>query len=179
MTAHHLPLYTGTGGSWSPHVPHLDALIDARLHKRAIKGRRTGPSSRHASPRQHQAQNYARGGSLEHVFRLSWEKGTLLTFIPHAADAILLLESHCTDLFWSGHSCPYLQDAQGDINTLETYLSLKRGRAAISRHIDSFLDSLATPCEHVLAPDTDPRDLLDGHSGEVWLTGKTTLHPLS
>jgi hypothetical protein len=80
-------------------------------------------------------------------------------------------------MFWGGVGShrgvdfgALVKDSQGDIQIIETYLSMGRLRRQIGAIIDSFLDQVEV-VEVVVEADTDFAALLEGHKGEVWLTG--------
>lgn len=171
-----LPLYTGIGGDWHPHAPYLDALISKRLHALGFQGTKVGKTSLHATPTYKQALNYARGGCPTYVRSVSIAPGSLISWAHSVQDMLLDLQSTLQEEWWSGNTrnCPILADTHGDVDTLETYLSLGRQQRRISGHIDRYLRTLDLhevrfEDHHTLA------NLLGDHRGEVWVTGSWTL----
>ena len=169
-------LYRGVGGTWSPHADHVEALITARLKTRGFKGKRTGKGSIHASPDLTQARDYARNGAEENVLCIAPLPGAVVSWVPGVADVLLSFEGFVRDRYWNGSRCPILRDAQGDLGVLDTYLSMGRQKAAIGRHIDAFLDTIAVQ-EIVMGADTDLAAELGTHNGEVWVTGPHAAEP--
>lgn len=169
-------LYRGFGGNWSPHAEFVDALISARMKPRGFSGKRAGKTSIHATPRLEQALDYAKNGQATHVEMVTPLPGSVVTWVPDMTDMLLAFETHVRELYWDGHACPVLRDAAGDVNVLDTYLSMGRQKKAISRLVDDFLATVE-PQEFVVGDDEDVIARLGPHTGEVWITGPYDSEP--
>lgn len=95
---------------------------------------------------------------------------------------LLKFGSHLTELRWRGVRQydgvkieTIIRDIGGDLDTAETYLRLGRQKRKLGAIIDSFLETLVIR-EHVIDEGTDLDALLEGHQGEVWLTGHCLVH---
>lgn len=169
-------LYRGFGGNWSPHAEFVDALISARMKPRGFSGQRTGKTSIHATPLLEQALDYAKNREASHVQVVSPLPGSVVTWVPDMKDMLLAFETHVRRMYWDGHAYPVLRDAAGDVNVLDTYLSLGRQKKAISRLVDDFLSTIE-PQEFVVGDDEDVIARLGSHAGEVWITGPYASEP--
>lgn len=163
-------LYRGFGGNWSPHADYVDDLMTKRMAARGFLGKRTGEGSLHVSPSFVQALDYAKDGRDTHVQVVTPSIGSTVTWVPGMADMLLSFGIFTKDLYWSGYRSDLLQDAQGDLDLLDTYLSMGRQKKAIGAFIDMFLDTLS-PKEITIEAETDLWAALGEHTGEVWITG--------
>jgi hypothetical protein len=172
----------GVGGSWSPDCPLIDVVISQRLKVRGFLGTRDDKICLYASTEKKQALDYARGGSEAYLKVLEPQIGTVLSWVPNMGDMLLNFESHLRGLHWEGVSQyrgvkfgPLVRDIAGDIDIAETYLRYGRQKRAIGAMIDSFLEPLEVR-EHVVDADTDIDEIIEGHIGELWITGACFVH---
>lgn len=171
-------LFMGVGGSWSPDVPRLDVLISERLKARGFAGSRDESICLYASTIIEQATEYARRGDHAFMRVLEPGEGCVLSWVPGNRDLVLRLQDHLSSMFWGGIGSyngvkfgALVRDTQGDIQTIETYLSMGRLKRQIGAIVDSLLDQIEV-VEVVMDGTTDIASLLSDHRGEVWLTGQ-------
>jgi hypothetical protein len=175
-------IFRGVGGDVHPNVPEIDKLLSERLLKRGYKGNRNPRESVFGSTLLEQARDYT-GGQDARLFVVEPRAGALVTWIEGVGDMVLSLESHIRSMYWNrverynGRAIySLIRDIAGDIGTVETYLSLKRQRASIAVIMDSYLDGINIK-EVSLKTDTDYKEVLEGHVGEVWVTGPCKIAP--
>lgn len=167
-------MFRGVGGDWSPHADLVDDLMTRRMRARGFKGKRTGKRSIHVSTSLDQASGYS--GTSGKMFSVRPLTGAVITWVPQMADMLLSFQSFARRMTWESSCGPILRDAMGDVEILDTYLSMGRGKAEISRAIDSFLNELdAPPTEFVVGQDDDVWERIGAHEGEIWITGPVEL----
>ena len=170
-------IFMGVGGDWYPHAPKIDALLSNRLAIRGFLGTREAGKCLFGSASKDQALQYTRDGSDDDLRVLRPERDAVISWVPNMTDMILEFERHLGNLRY-GSGCFYngvkfatlAKDIAGDIGIAETYLRLNRQRRALAAMADSFLDQYELE-ERRLGDDDDVTALLDGHIGEVWITG--------
>jgi hypothetical protein len=175
-------IYMGLGGSWSPDCPLIDVMIGQRLQARGFAGTRDEKICLYGSTSKEQALEYARNGDEAHLKVLELQPGCVVSWVPSMRDMLLNFGTHLAELHWHGTTQyrgvkfgALVRDIAGDIDIAETYLRYGRQKRAIGAMIDSFLDLLMI-MEHVVDETTDLDELLDGHVGEVWVTGHCLVH---
>lgn len=162
-------LYRGKGGNFAPDVPLVDAQLGKGLLRMGFFGDRAPGKAVFATPDPEHAMEYAGdGGEMLAVEPLP---GARVTWAAGVGDLVVNLESWMRRRSGGGLSRQaelLLADVQGDSSTLETYLALGRQRRAIAEIVDSFVADL-----DVREVDARPgwEDSLEGHRGEVWITG--------
>jgi hypothetical protein len=170
-------IYMGVGSDWYPDAPLVDRLIGARLKARGHLGTRDGRSCRYGSTIKSQALEYARGADEAWLRVLEPRPGCVVSWVPGMKDMLLELQEHISRARWNGPTSHggvvfggLVRDIGGDIGIAETYLELGRQKRKIGAIIDSFLD-IHPVLEHRLTDTCDVMEYLDGHEGELWLTG--------
>lgn len=163
-------LYRGTGSDHSPHTPYLEIALSRELRKRGFSGVRTNCAW--ASTNRLQAEQYVGrpNGTLLSITPLP---GSVIAWAPGVPDLILDLEQ------WLRNACierdarvrdqRSLIDVQGDISILDRYAELNR-KTFISQVISAYLDDTNVQ-EIVVDSGSGYRLSLEGHTGEVWITG--------
>ncbi len=170
-------IFRGVGGDWHPHVPHLDKLMTDRLKLRGFKGSREIGKSHFGSTILDQALSFTTNDDFGKIRVLVPENGSTVGWTEGVVDAVISFQMHLRDLFWNRVERyngivfrSLVVDIAGDINTLETYLHLNRQRRAISAIVDKYLDE-HTVREVVINSEQSLESILEGHKGEVWITG--------
>ena len=175
-------LYMGVGGDWSPDCPLIDVLISERLKARGFAGTRDEKICLYGSTIKGQALDYARNGEESHLKVLEPQPGCVVSWVPSMKDMLLNFGTHLNELRYDRvpqyrglKFGALIRDIAGDLDIAETCLRYGRQKRAISAMIDGFLDPLEIR-EHALEHDTELEELLDGHLGEVWVTGQCLIH---
>jgi hypothetical protein len=175
-------IYMGDGGHWAPHTPLLDALIGERLQARGFSGTRDERKCLFGAMTKKQAIDYARNGDPEFLKVLEPQAGSVVSWVPQQADMILQFGSHLSDLCWRGvyaHNGvkfeALMRDIQGDLDIAETYLRMGRQKKKLGAMVDHYLVDLNI-VEHAVQDGDDLVSILDGHTGEVWITGPCLIH---
>ena len=170
-------IYKGEGGSWSPNVPLVEAMISNRLKDRGFAGSRERDKSIFGSIQKKQALGYTKSGSDEELKVVLPQVSSVVSWSPSVVDMVLDLGTYLSKSRWDG---PYnykgkdfraiMLDIAGDIGVMETYLSLGRQKNKIGLIIDGYLDTIEIK-EIVVKENVDLMEVLEGHTGEVWVTG--------
>ena len=162
--------------AWSPDCPLIDVLISQRLQARGYVGTRDEKICLYASTSMEQALDYARDGEEAYLKVLEPAVGCVVSWVPSMGDMLLKFGTHLDHLRWQGITQyrgvkfgALVRDISGDLGIAETYLRYGRQKRALGAMIDSFLDPLEI-MEHVVTADTDIEEVIDGHSGELWIT---------
>ena len=176
-------LWKGMETDFYPNPVFLDALIGKRIRNRGFGGGRSKGKCTFASTNRAQAENYAdTAKELRHVIPAA---GATITWAHNTGDLILEFENFLRDLQWGTLHVRWplksiqtlLDDVQGDISTLEVYLSENRMKRAITVIVDRFLDNL--DIREVTCDEHGKYDLLREHAGEVWITGPCELRAVA
>lgn len=171
-----LKLYRGDGRDFNPDVPLVDRLLGDALRGLGGEGSRRRGECVFASTNREQAENYAKDGSL---FQVHPEDGAVVTWVEGTGDLVLRFGSWLREASWD---CPdnlprgaktFLRDIAGDVNILETYLSLGRQKRLTAALAKAFASDLKVMEARVIEGAL-PMELAR-HSGEVWITGGYTL----
>jgi hypothetical protein len=170
-------LYMGTGGSFSPHTPLIDAMMGKRLQARGFAGTRDETICLYGSLSKDHALEYARDEQESYLKILEPQAGAVVSWVPGSRDLLLRFSTHLGELRWRGvdrHNGvkfgSLVRDISGDVDIAETYLRLGRQKRAIAAILDHFLDGIEV-CEHRVDGTQDLADVLSGHTGEIWITG--------
>ncbi|MFC5505526.1 hypothetical protein [Bosea massiliensis] len=172
-----LMLYQGTGSNHSPHVPCTELVLSKALSKRGFHGRRY--SCEWATTVLEQAQGYT-GGSRGFLSVISPLPSAYVTWAAGVADMILDFEAWLRQAYvWEddrirGQST--LRDVQGSIDVFEVYASRPSGRFAIEAAHAYLADR--TIHEALIDETVSLSEILDGHQGEVWITGPARKTPM-
>lgn len=172
-----LGIWTGTGADFSPDPVLLDTLIGKRLQARGFKGSRDIKKCLFATTDYEQALHYARDDRPDHVFTVEIMPGATVSWGIGASDFLFRLEDLYRDNFWNGEfthhgkNCSTLmRDCGSEFSYLDVYLRHRRQKVAITHIVDSLLDRVEVK-ETVFTCQEALRHALDGHSGEIWVTG--------
>ena len=172
-------LYHGKGAYYHPRVPFVDRMLSDQIQALGFQTKRHGDDCLFTSTRREQANDYA--VDEDHLFEVGLQPGTRLMFVEGCKDMVLNFENWLRDLAYcsSGNGTVrsrMIKDVQGDIAVVETYLSYKRQKKAISGLIDEYL-SEKNIREGVVDQDFDISTFLNGHSGEIIINGPFKLTP--
>lgn len=169
-------LFRGVGGSWSPHTPYVDELLNERLSRRGYVGSRAKPSVFGSTSKGH-AFEYAREQKDEFLCVLEPQAGAVISWAPRVRDLIITFEKHLNSLRFRRVDVvngvkvgELLADMAGSCDIADTYLSLGRMRRELGALADLFFDDIPI-VEYRISHPGALDELLDGHNGEVWLTG--------
>ncbi len=175
-------IYMGTGGSFAPNTPHLDALIGQRLQARGFLGTRDESICLYGSMSKPHALEYALDNDEAHLRMLQPEAGAVVSWGYNVHDLLLDFASHLRDMHW-GEIYRYrdirferlVRDIAGDVDIAETYVRLGRQKRAIGGMIDLFLDDIEI-LEHTVVDEDGLKEALGTHTGELWITGPCLVH---
>lgn len=170
-------IFKGTGGSFAPDTPRVDALMGKRLQARGFAGTRDKSICLYGSTSKEHALEYARNGDEAHLKALYPQPGSIVSWVDGSRDLLLHFASHLSDMYWGGiyhykgiNFGSLVRDMAGTVDIAETYLSMGRQKRAIGAMIDLFLDDIEV--RELLVDDLEAlTDILSGHDGEVWITG--------
>jgi len=170
-----IKIFMGVGADYSPDTNLLDALITKRLQERGFTGSRDMDHCLYGSLSKGQAIRYARNESEEYLRLLIPEEGAVVTYAVGISDLILDFDGFCRELYWSGLTAgqawaEVLQDSMGHVETLETYLGLDAEIPGITAMVDHYLEGIEIR-DIVLGQDDSLASFLEGHDGEIWITG--------
>lgn len=176
-------LFRGIGGYWSPHAPDVEALISDRLAVRGHAGvRRVGRCLFGSTSKSH-ALEYAKDECEDALHVLEPQIGTVISWAPNVRDMIITFEQHLSDLRYRKveklddvRVGALIRDIAGCSSIANTYLAYGRQKRALTAIVDHFLNKIEIKEFEVLR--SRPLDqLLDGHNGEVWITGPCFVKP--
>jgi len=157
---------------------HADRMLTRRLRARGLKGARHGKKITFASTSSAQAREYA--FSENHLYVAVPHPGSIITWATGIKDMVVCFETFLqerwrrSEYFFQGvDQYDLLSDTRGCLDTIGCYLSNRRQEAAVSRMIDTFFEE----CDIHEFIYQSARDLarLDGHQGEVSISGGCTL----
>lgn len=184
MTTTTLLLWSGVGGDVSPDVFHLDQLIGRRLQARGYRGTRDPKLCTYVSTSRNQALDYALDGREDHLRLARPSEGAILSWCPDHPDLLMSfddylrrMDRHSPESFWDWSMQAFLDDIRGSIDTVETYLRLKRQKRNVTRLVDAFLEEVHI-LETMVSSTTDLAQALSTHKGEIWITGPCSLEPI-
>jgi len=151
-------------------------MLDQRLSVRGYLGKRVGLSVFGSTSKGH-AFEYAREEKEEFLRILEPQAGSVISWAPRVRDLILAFEDHINSLRWNGVDAvngvnvgELLVDMAGSCDIADTYLSMGRMRKELGALADVFFDEISI-VEHRINDPGALSELLQGHNGEVWLTG--------
>lgn len=170
-------LYRGIGsGNFWPNVPLLDLELDKGIARRGFSGSRARARGVFTSTLIEQAKEYAE--TEADLFEAIPLPGSIVTFIDGSKDLVLEFE---TWLRWRSCSAEdtrsmrsFLSDVQSDIGIVEAYLGFNRQTRNVDSLVDEFLKSKQIR-ECFVAEEINIAAFLNGHEGEVWITGPVAL----
>lgn len=177
-------LYRGTGTDRpAPDTPTLDAYLSRWMRQLGHRGSREPGSCIWASTSLEQALDYAgqrEGGFLYEVEPL---RGAVIGWAPDCADMILSFEAWLRSAYDNGLSgmpsgCrSFLMDVAGDVVIFDQYLNLGRQRRLTDWLVSTWLDDMDIK-DFEIQELEDVHSSLDGHRGEVWISGPCRLTPM-
>lgn len=173
-------LWKGLCQNFSPDPVFLDNLIGKRLRKAGLKGSRTRGSCTFASTDFDQAKSYS--DTPDQLVTVQPHPGSIITWSPDSGDLVLSFESFLFrekwgDLDWAKPTAyEIMRDVQGCSSTFEQYVREFPRSRALNQIVDYWLDEISVR-EITYRNRSQMTDGLDGHAGEVWITGGCTLVP--
>jgi len=172
-------LFHGKGTDYHPRVPLVDKVLSDRLQALGYRTKRYGDDCVFASTSRDQASDYAR--DEDHLFVAEPLEGAKVMMVVGCKDMIMKFESWLREKSIWGHRdgsarSRFISDVQGDIGTVETYLSLNRMKNVVSGLADEFLAEFEVR-EIVVGPDTDLAVFIGDNEGEVVVNGPIKLEP--
>lgn len=170
-------IYMGTGGSYSPNTPRIDALMGQRLQARGFEGTRDETICLYGSLSKDHALEYARDEHESYLKILEPQAGAVVSWSPGSRDLLLKFENQLREMHWRGRFSykgirfeSLVRDIAGDVDIAETYLSFGRQKKAIAAMLDMFLDDVVV-VEHKVTDAAGLSLALGDHQGELWITG--------
>ncbi len=171
-----LIFYHGKGGCFWPDPPQVEAMVSKILIGRGFQSRQ---SCTFASRDKAQALDYAQNDQKK-LYTVDLEKGAIISWMPGVNDFILNFEMWLKDRYTYRQTyfrgrCrnALLQDTQGDLGILNTYLDLNRQKNAVKDMLEDYLDQKDPIQQWIVGEDLNPN--LCHHFGEVWITGPRKL----
>lgn len=175
-------LWKGLCTGFSPDPRRIDDLIGKRLRKSGLKGTRTRGKCTFASTSRDQAENYA--DSPADLVNVLPSPGSFVAWSPDAGDLVLSFQNFLgrerwRDASWASPAArDIIMDVMGCVITFEHYLMDRIEPEVTTEIVDYWLQEISVrECIYV-SPEQLTRHL-DGHMGEVWVTGGCKLVPLS
>lgn len=167
-------LYRGVGATFSPYVPGVDSALSAGLKRAGMAGNRK--KAVFTAVTLEQALDYS--GDSGECFQVSPKEGAIVSWVEGCADLVLLFQDYIRDRYHRNthQQSRLLSDVAGDASILEVYIQRGRCKKTITRTVDQFISQL-TPREIVFSDHDHLMKTLNGHDGEVWITGKVDMTP--
>jgi hypothetical protein len=182
-------LYRGEGTTHSyPHSPLTDGLLSSALAAAGHLGSRAPGACTWGSTSIEQASEYTRGGTADGLLVLEPLEGAVVSWSPGRTDLLLDFQSYLNELRWDWEGTApswmprgaraLVRDIAGDVGIVDTYLHLGRQGKNLAAVAKAFVSTIEVRESRIGAGD-DLMDLLDGHVGEVWITGPHRTEALS